>query len=80
MQIREQCALSDADLISLFVHENYLNMRPRMANTDYSRLKLLSTAACRISDAEVTGKAVYSEQKWALLPVSTISGSIYQHQ
>ena len=76
VQIREQCALSDADLISLFVHENYLNMRPRMANTDYSRLKLLSTAACRISDAEVTGKAVYSEQKWALLPVSTISGSI----
>ena len=76
VQIREQCALSDADLISLFVHENYLNMRPRMANTDYSRLKLLSTAACRISDADVTGKAVYSEQKWALLPVSTISGSI----
>ncbi len=75
VQQRESQALSD-DLIPLFVQENYVNIRPSIAQSEEKRLELLAASACRISDADIISKAVYVDQRWGLLPVATISSSV----
>ena len=76
IHFKERQALADADLMPLFVQENYINMRPIIAGSDHARLQLLAATACRLSDADVFSRAVYADQQWSLLPLSIVSGSI----
>ena len=74
LHVRERLALSESELVPLFVQENYINMRP--SDTQFDRLQLLATAATRLSDADTIGKAVYTEQRWSLLPAFVVCGTI----
>ncbi|OUS41951.1 P-loop containing nucleoside triphosphate hydrolase protein [Ostreococcus tauri] len=74
--VKERQAFADVDLMTLFIQENYLNMRPAIAANDHDRMRLIAAAACRISEADVMSKAVYVEQKWAMFPMAATLGTI----
>ena len=73
---RERLALSDSDIMCLFVQENYVNIRPQGATTEFDRLNLVAAAATRCSDADVLNKAVYIDQIWSMLPASTMTAAV----
>lgn len=73
---KERLSLSDAELIPLFVHENYVNMRPYGAMSDMDRLSLSAASSSRLSEFDMICTAVYSRQHWSLLPVCTMLGAV----
>jgi replication factor C subunit 1 len=83
----EACSLSlsdqmdlvfqDADLVPLLVQENYVNHRPRVAQTDALRLAVLAKAADCISVGDVANRSVRQYQNWGLMPFAAAVGTVF---
>ena len=66
----------DADIIPLFVQENYLQFRPYQARSDVHRMELVAQAAARISEGDVMNRSVRQYQNWGLMPYANMAGAV----
>lgn len=69
-------AFEDPDIISLFIQENYLQMRPATFLNDLQRLQMLARASMDISSGDALGTIVRIRQNWELLPHAILYGSL----
>jgi len=59
----------DADLMPLFIAENYINMVPASAAADdAARMDLVAQAAQCVSDGDLVNRQVRGSMKWSLMP------------
>ncbi|CAG0903126.1 unnamed protein product [Cyprideis torosa] len=75
--LNEKAALffHDYSMGPLFVHENYLNARPKVKGKA-KEMKLLSLAADSLCMGDLIEKEIRSSQSWSLLPVEAIFASV----
>uniref|UniRef100_A0A2K6GMT7 Replication factor C subunit 1 n=1 Tax=Propithecus coquereli TaxID=379532 RepID=A0A2K6GMT7_PROCO len=67
----------DYSIAPLFVHENYLHVKPVAAGGDVKKhLMLLSRAADSICDGDLVDSQIRSKQNWSLLPTQAIYASV----
>lgn len=69
-------AYDDPEIITLFVQENYLQLRPYGSCDDLQRLQILAQVSMDISSGDVFGTFVRLRQSWEILPHSVFFGCI----
>jgi len=65
-----------ADMLPLFVQENYVQMRPIQCKGELHRLELSAAAASRISEADIFETCVNRSQMWSLMTPGNIMACI----
>jgi replication factor C subunit 1 len=83
LQDRLQYYFVDSSLVPLFIHENYLTIRPYFLtkvkgvdNQTLSHLESLSACADSLSDGDLVDKAIYSGTHWELQPIHAVMSTI----
>jgi len=69
-------AYDDPDITSLFVQENYVQMRPSGSRDDVQRLQILARVSTDISSGDAFGTFIRLRQNWEILPHSVLFGCI----
>lgn len=67
----------DMDLVPLLVQENYLNHRPRIAQSEAMRLQVVAKAADALSKGDVVSRVMRQGQNWGLMPFAGLLGTVY---
>ena len=73
---RLNLVFQDADIIPLFIQENYPHYRPFAAKSELDRLELVAKAARNIAEGDVMNKSVRVKQNWGLMPYANIVSAV----
>ncbi|CAL8468443.1 g7983 [Coccomyxa elongata] len=74
---RIDLVFQDADLVPLLVQENYINHRPKIADSEVTRMKVLAKAADALSAGDLVNRKVRQYGSWGLMPFAAAIGSVY---
>ncbi|KAL3616030.1 replication factor C subunit 1 [Castilleja foliolosa] len=79
MDERIDLSMSDPDLVSLIIQENYINYRPSGAGKDdneIKRMSLIAQAAESIGDGDIVNVQIRRYRQWQLSQTSCLASSI----
>ncbi|KAK2658900.1 hypothetical protein Ddye_005433 [Dipteronia dyeriana] len=77
MDERIDLSMSDPDLVSLLIQENYINYRPSSAGKDeMKRMNLIARAAESIADGDIVNVQIRRYRQWQLSQTSSLASCI----